>query len=121
MSHHRAEHRDPALNECIDHCTQCHAVCLETINYCLSRGGQHSDPDHIALMATCADICATSANAMLRGASIHTVICGACAEVCNECAEECEEMGEDDPEMQRCAEICRQCADSCEAMTEAEA
>lgn len=115
---HRAEHRDPALNECIDHCTQCHAICLETINLCLIRGGAHADPDHIALLSVCADICATSANAMLRGASIHTVICGACAEVCNQCAEECEEMGEEDPDMQRCADMCRQCAESCEAMVE---
>lgn len=116
MSHYRAEHRDPALNECIDHCTQCHAVCLETIHYCLAKGGAHADPDHIALMAVCADMCATSANSMLRGASIHTVICGACVEVCRECAEECAEMS-DAPEMQRCVDACLQCAESCEAMT----
>lgn len=115
MPHHNAEHRDPAMNKCIDNCTQCHAICLETINYCLSKGGKHSAPEHISLLAACADICATSADTMLRGASAHTVTCGACAEICRQCAEACERMG-DDAEMKRCAEMCRRCADSCATM-----
>ena len=114
MTHHSAEHRPQAMNECIDNCTQCHAICLETINYCLTKGGEHAAPQHIALLASCADICATSASAMLRGAEIHTVICGACAEACRRCARDCEAMG--DAEMKRCAEICRRCAESCAAM-----
>src|SRR3546814_5162654 len=69
MTHHSAAHRPQAMNECIDNCTQCHAICLETINYCLTKGGVHAAPEHIALLATCADTCATSADAMLRGRS----------------------------------------------------
>lgn len=105
-------HRPPAMNDCIDHCLRCHAVCLETINYCLTIGGQHASPHHIALLSTCADVCVTSADAMLRGADVHSVICGACAEVCRQCAIACEGMGED-AEIKRCAEFCRRCADSC--------
>lgn len=115
MSHHTAAHRSAEMNDCIDHCTQCHATCLETINHCLSMGGKHADPQHIALMATCVDICATNADAMLRGAAIHTVTCGACAEICRACEEACGAFG-DDPEMKRCADACRRCADSCGAM-----
>lgn len=115
MTHHSAAHRPQAMNECIDNCTQCHAICLETINYCLGKGGAHAAPEHIALLAACAGICTTSADTMLRGAAVHTVICGACAEVCRQCAAACEAMG-DDAQMQRCAEICRRCADSCSAM-----
>ena len=115
MTHHTAAHRPQAMNDCIDNCTQCHAICLETINYCLTKGGKHADPQHIALMAVCADICATSADAMLRGSQVHSVICGACAEVCRRCAESCASMG-DDAEMQRCVDICRRCADSCQRM-----
>ena len=96
MTHHSAEHRTQAMNECIDNCTQCQAICLETINYCLTKGGEHAAPRHIALLASCADIC------------------GACAEVCRQCARDCEAMG--DAEMKRCAEICRRCAESCAAM-----
>lgn len=115
MTHHSSAHRPQAMNTCIDNCTGCHAICLETINHCLGKGGEHAAPDHIALLAACADICATSADTMLRGATAHTVICGACAEVCRRCAASCERMG-DDPEMKRCADICRRCAESCAAM-----
>lgn len=115
MTHHSAEHRDPGMNDCIDNCTQCHAICLETINYCLGKGGKHAAQEHISLLAACADICATSADTMLRGAAVHTVTCGACAEICRQCADACERMG-DDAEMERCAEMCRRCADSCAAM-----
>src|SRR3546814_17505147 len=81
-------------------------LCLETINYCLSQGGQHAAPEHIGLLATCADICATSAEDMLRGTAIHAATCGACAEVCRQCAESCARMG-DDSEMNACAEAWR--------------
>ena len=108
MTHHSAAHRPQAMNECIDNCTQCHAICLETINYCLTKGGVHAAPEHIALLATCADTCATSADAMLRGASVHDVVCGACAEICRQCADACDAMN--DPEMTRCAEVWRRCA-----------
>lgn len=103
------------MNDCIDHCTQCHAVCLETINHCLSQGGKHASPEHISLLAACADICATSADTMLRGAPVRGIVCGACADICTQCAEACESMG-DDAEMKRCAEMCRRCADSCRSM-----
>lgn len=115
MNHHTAEHRDPTINDCIDNCTQCHAVCLETINHCLSQGGKHAAPEHIALLAACARICATSADTMLSGASVHAIVCRACAEICTKCAEACESMA-DDAQMQRCAEMCRRCAESCRGM-----
>lgn len=117
MSPHTSAHRPPAMNECIDTCTECHAICLETINYCLTQGGEHAAAAHISLMDTCADICGTSASSMLRGSEIHTVICGACAEVCRQCAASCEMFG-DDAEMKRCAESCRRCAESCAAMAD---
>jgi hypothetical protein len=115
MTHHAAEHRTQAMNECIDNCTLCHAICLETINYCLGKGDMHGLFEDIALLATCADICATSASTMLRGAAIHPVICAACAEVCRQCVDACAQVG-DDAQMQRCAEACRRCAESCAAM-----
>ena len=117
MTHHSAAHRTDAMNACIDNCTRCHAICLETLNYCLTKGGKHAEPNHIATLAACADICATSAATMLRGASVSPAVCGACAVVCRHCAESCEAMG-DDAEMQRCAEICRKCEASCTAMAQ---
>ncbi|GAB2626923.1 four-helix bundle copper-binding protein [Novilysobacter erysipheiresistens] len=115
MTHHTAEHRSQAMNTCIDDCTQCHAICLETINYCLGVGGKHAEAKHIGLLSACADICATSADTMLRGASVHTATCGACAEICRQCATSCDSMG-DDADMKRCADMCRRCAESCATM-----
>lgn len=115
MTHHTAEHRSQAINDCIDNCTRCHAICLETINYCLSMGGRHAAPEHLSLLASCADICSTSANTMLRGASVTAPICSACAQVCRQCAAACDQLS-DDGAMKRCADACRRCAESCAAM-----
>lgn len=115
MTHHTAEHRGGQMDQCIDECSTCAAICIETISHCLSMGGKHAAPEHINLLQTCADICTTSAHAMLRGVAAHTATCKACADICRQCAESCESMG-DDPTMRRCAEACRRCAESCQSM-----
>jgi hypothetical protein len=103
------------MQSCIDDCTACHAICEETVHHCLGKGGKHADPAHIALLQTCAQICTTSADAMLRGTREHAHICRACEEICRACAESCERMA-DDEAMQRCASACRRCAESCRRM-----
>lgn len=118
MTDHAMPTRDADMQACIERCMRCHATCVETISYCLRQGGRHAEPAHIALMATCADICATSAAAMLRGAEVHAFTCEACARICTRCADDCAAMGED-AAMQRCAETCRRCAESCAAMAAA--
>lgn len=107
---------DPqAMQDCIRACTECHETCLRMIDHCLRKGGRHAAPKHIALLATCADICRTSADAMLRGTHVHRHTCAACAEICSACAEACEAMA-DDEAMRACAEACRRCAESCRRM-----
>ena len=104
------------MQDCIDNCTRCHAVCLETITHCLEKGGRHAEASHIRLLTDCAQICATSADFMLRGSDLHAHTCGACAEICARCAEDCARMADDDM-MQRCADECRRCAESCRRMS----
>ena len=111
---HTANYTSAEIQDCIDACTQCHAICWEAINGCLMRT-QYVDPEHVALLLTCADMCSTNANAMVRSASAHAITCRACVQVCRLCAEACEKI-RDDVQMQRCAEMCRRCAASCEAM-----
>ncbi len=106
---------DASSTECIDACTDCRAVCLETMNHCLIKGGKHADAEHIRTLLDCADICNVSAGFMLRESSLHGEVCRACATVCNACASSCDAMA-DDEEMKRCAEVCRECAKSCEKM-----
>lgn len=104
------------MQACIEACTACHHVCLQTVLHCLHMGGKHAQADHIRLLLDCVEICQTSADFMLRGSPLHTRTCGVCAEVCQRCAEDCERLDPSDQQMQQCAQICRRCADSCRRM-----
>jgi hypothetical protein len=117
MAHggHPTAVHDATMAECIENCTECHNICVETAAYCLGQGGRHAETAHIRLLLDCVQICATSADFMLRGSPFHPKTCGVCAEVCQRCAEDCETFG-DDAQMRACAEVCRRCADSCKRM-----
>ena len=104
------------MRQCVEECLRCYALCLETAQHCLSMGGKHAEPQHIALMLTCASICETSARAMLLGSQQHTETCRSCAVICRACAEDCRSMADGDETMVRCAEACDRCAQSCEQM-----
>lgn len=104
------------MRNCIANCSACHQICEETVNHCLEMGGAHAAPDHIRLLLDCAQVCATSADFMLRGSTFHGQVCGVCAVVCERCAEDCDRLAGDDDLMRRCAETCRACADSCRQM-----
>jgi hypothetical protein len=104
------------MQECIQTCFDCHKICLETVAYCLGKGGKHAEAAHIRLLLDCAEICQTSANFMLRGSDLHGRVCEVCAEVCQQCATDCGRIGTDAPQMKECAEICRRCADLCRQM-----
>ena len=128
------------LQECIENCTRCHTVCVETFNYSLWLGGRYNESVHLRLLLDCAEICQTSANFMLRGSDLHREVCRACAVICENCAKDCERYtvpGEGagapmsrhsgpsgvskedgDSQLKYCAEVCRQCAQSCREMSE---
>ena len=105
------------MRECIDNCLRCHAVCVETIAHCLAMGGEHAAPDHIRMMQDCAQICATSADFMLRMSDFHGETCGVCATICEACADDCERLADGADFMQACADECRRCAESCRRMS----
>jgi hypothetical protein len=109
------QHMSRELEECIQNCSTCHNVCLQTLTYCLGMGGKHAEASHIRLMLDCEEICQTSANFMLRGSDFHSRTCGVCAEVCERCAQDCDRFG-DDAQMKLCADTCRRCAESCRRM-----
>ncbi len=104
------------IEHCIQQCTECHRVCVETLQHCLEQGGHHVEPAHVREMLDCAQICAVSADFMSRGSDTHIDVCGVCAHVCQRCAESCEKVN-DSAEMQRCIDACRACAQSCREMT----
>jgi hypothetical protein len=109
-------HSDDEMKKCIQLCRDCHAMCTQTIAHCLKLGGRHATPDHIRLMADCAQMCAISADYMVRESPFHDRICRLCSELCKECGKDCQQVAGDDQMIKECIEMCRKCAASCERM-----
>jgi hypothetical protein len=110
-----AGHTD--VQECIEHCLECHAASVAYAAHLLQRnGGAHNRL--IVLLLDCAQICSTSAEFMLRGSTLHHLTCAACAEVCEECADACDPLDSvaGDVIPGHCADVCRRCAASCREM-----
>ena len=105
-----------AMEQCIENCTNCHRICLETAaRHFREEQPPQLDEALVRLLLDCAEICRTSADFMIRGSELHPHICRACAAVCARCADECDRDGED-PYLAACSEICRRCALSCAQM-----
>jgi len=112
----RTTQRTHTMEQCIENCTNCHRVCLETAaRHFAGEKTPKLEERIVRLLLDCADICRTSADFMIRGSELHPHTCLACAAICTRCADECDQMGED-PYMAACAEICRRCAASCTEM-----
>lgn len=101
-----------SMRSCIDACTETTEICESMVNQCLSKGGDHSSPEHIKALLDCAEICSLSAKWMTRESSLHTESCALCEKVCLACAESCAQFSDD----ARCEEACRKCAESCHEM-----
>lgn len=110
----RGPAKNAAMAACIDACTACHRACTETVRAFLDKDSGHMASEHVTVLLDCAQLCATSADFMLRGSHAHAVTCRACAEVCRACATSCRGVG--GAQLEACAAACDACADSCEAM-----
>lgn len=108
---------DDELQNCIDVCTACKAVCASTIEYVQEQGAEFVEDEHMVLLEDCSKMSETAVDFMERGSNNHQKICGVCAEICEQCADACEQMV-DDEQMQECARMCRECAESCQEMAE---
>ena len=109
-----AEAGSEELKRCIDDCERVHRVCLHAaMTQCLEQGGEYLEPPHLRVMLACADLCRTTADAMLAGYALYEELCSVCARVCRDCAESCERIGE----LEECVDACRRCADSCARIT----
>lgn len=104
------------MKTCIDACTSCHHICLQTaMNHCLRVGGKHVEQAHFTLMMDCARLCEASTNLQLSGSTFSAELCGVCAQACDACADSCEGIGG----MEACVVACRTCAESCRTMAKA--
>lgn len=109
-------HTNEEMSKCVQLCRDCHGMCTQTIAHCLKLGGRHATPDHIRLLADCAQMCATTADYMLRESPFHDRTCRLCSDLCKLCAKDCDHVAGDDQMIKQCAELCRKCAESCERM-----
>jgi hypothetical protein len=97
------------MEECITGCLACHAICLQTVEHCLEKGGAHAAQEHIRLLLDCAEFCEASAHFMIRQSPFQGRICALCAEACRACEAACRRFG-DVADLQ-CAESCGRCAE----------
>jgi hypothetical protein len=109
-------HTDEEMQKCIQLCRDCHAMCTQTIAYCLKLGGRHATPEHICLFQDCAQMCTTTVDYMLRESAFHDRVCRLCSDLCKQCGKDCEQVAGDDQMIKQCIEMCRKCAESCERM-----
>ncbi len=112
----KSENTSAVFQTCIQNCLESSQLCIQTIDHCLTKGGQHAESKHIKLLQDCAELCQLSAHFMLRNSDFHSSICQTCADVCTACADNCETMAVSDAEMKACAEACKKSALSCQDM-----
>jgi hypothetical protein len=65
---HEAAHDE--MQECIEECLNCHAVCTMTLQHCIASGGDHTEVNLVGIILDCAEMCQTSGNFLL-GSPYH--------------------------------------------------
>lgn len=111
----------PEIEQCAIDCLNCHSLCLRTLRYCVRRGGNHANADHIDLLLNCSEVSQATENILLSGdPQLSIRICELTADLCERCARSCDQFGED-ARTQACAEACRVCAASCRTIKSAKA
>ena len=110
---------NPVVQRAIDDCKECHAICVQTIQYSGKLGGPYVAPDYLRLLEDCAQLCQLSEDFMLRDSPFSATTCTVCAEVCDQCAVACDQVGRGtDAQLRACADQCRRCAGSCRQMAQ---
>jgi hypothetical protein len=94
---------------CIEACTACHDVCLETSARLRMQG--HGDEGQIGALLDSAELCRLTANFLIRDSPLHSMACLLCADACQRSARDCERF--DEARMRQVAEACRRTADQC--------
>jgi hypothetical protein len=105
------------LEECIQNCWRCHRQCLETTIYLSAENVDDGLQDKVKLLLSCAEICQSTANLLLLGASICQDVCRLCAEVC-EAGAMLFDPDTGDRQLRLCFDACCDCAASCRAVAD---
>lgn len=108
---------DLTPEQCILDCTECHDICLETLNYCLEKGGRYAEAPHVRLLLDGAQLCQATIDFLLRKSDWQGQMCTVCADVCDQCAESCSQF-QDDVQMAACGDICQRAVASCRTVAQ---
>ena len=46
------------MQECIEECLNCHAVCTMTLQHCIASGGDRTEVNLVGILLDCAESCA---------------------------------------------------------------
>ncbi len=58
------------MQACMDACMDCHKMCMETMTYCMSKGGKEMDKNMMSMMSMmrdCSEMCMMCMNMMMSG------------------------------------------------------
>jgi hypothetical protein len=105
------------LAACIEACFECAQTCTACADACLSEDMVAELTKCIRTNLDCADICATTGNALSRhtgyDANITRAFLEACATACKACGDECTRHADMHEHCRICAEACRRCEQAC--------
>lgn len=99
---------DMETSDCVDQSLACYKACLETKAQCMELGEDHTDAEHLTLLADTASISLLIAEMALRNSSYVDQISEIAADLVEDCADSCESFDED--YMRECAQTCREYA-----------
>lgn len=102
--------------QCQTACVSCMQVCQETLHYCLSLGGRHTQVAHIRCLLDCIEICKTSSAFMLNCSAFVAPLVALCADICSSCAASCERLDSVDYMLLHCASTCQRAAEKCRTL-----
>ena len=103
---------------CIWLCIDTQRTCLNTVRYCLDKGGRYSLAMRIHALLDAANMCETCADDCRFGSVFCVVSWTRCADVLEGCCRVFEPL-RGDPKLDACLKACRECAEYCRSLTAA--
>lgn len=93
-------------------CSQCAAICEETLSYLEKKGGKYAEAGNIQKLKDCITLCKASADLQNRQSPHAKKLLEVCHQVCLDCAKMCQDLN--DPKLADCVKSCQECSSCCE-------
>ena len=100
------------MTQCIIDCTNAHNLAMQTMAYCISKGGPLAKKTLYNGIEDCAEMCDAASKFLLRGSESKSDILKLCQKVCEKCTEACAKFP-DDKQLKTCGEFATKAGASC--------